>query len=309
MRALEKAVLKTLFYHQLFDYPLRKKEIKKLLIFSSLKKINKDIRKNIDQNLSGVLKNLVKDKNIKLVFPYYFLTNKDLSNNNKKDLVDLRNKRKKISQQKLILAKKYIKILSLISSIKMIGITGALAMENSELNDDIDLLIITQKNRLWLTRLLVVLTLEILNKRRKPNNRNIKDKFCLNIFLDEEGLKIETQKQNLFTAHEIVQMKVVLNKNKTYEKFIQKNLWLKKYLPFSIDKKNIEIIKNSNNIKEKEKKISFLNFLEKKAFKFQTLYMRKRVTRESINLHYAFFHPQNRSKEILLKFKRRQLKI
>ena len=64
-------------------------------------------------------------------------------------------KREQISKKKLQIARKAAKILGKISTVRFVGVTGALAMFNANIDSDIDLLIITSKNRLWLTRLCV----------------------------------------------------------------------------------------------------------------------------------------------------------
>ncbi|MCG2691804.1 hypothetical protein L6272_03160, partial [Microgenomates group bacterium] len=61
----------------------------------------------------------------------------------------------RFSQLKWRRAKQSAKLLSFIPWIKLVAATGALAMSNCRKDDDIDLMIITAENRLWLTRLLV----------------------------------------------------------------------------------------------------------------------------------------------------------
>lgn len=113
----------------------------------------------------------------------------------------------------------------------MVAVTGNLAMDNAEKNDDIDLLIVTARKRLWLTRLLTNFLVEIVANRRRPNDKEVKDKICLNMFLTEDHLKIPLKEQNLFTAHEVCQLKLLWQRKNSYQKFIQKNLWSQKFLP------------------------------------------------------------------------------
>jgi len=224
----------------------------------------------------------------------------------REEIIGLRKKRERYSQEKIEIAKNIVQIIKVIPWIKLIGITGALAMRNSGQDDDIDLLIITQDNRLWLTRIILVSLLELLGKRRRPNNGNkqkaISNRICLNMWLDESVLSLSKDKQNLFTAHEVVQMKPILNRNYSYEKFINANEWVRKYLPNSLD---IKILRYED-IKGKKDKNSqkFLNFSEKISYYLQYKYMKSKMTNEEVNLHFAFFHPQDRTKEILSKFRK-----
>ncbi|GAG00712.1 unnamed protein product [marine sediment metagenome] len=218
------------------------------------------------------------------------------------NILELRKKKEKYSQKKLKIAKKTANFLKFIPWIKVIGITGALAMHNSDKDDDIDFLIITQRDRLWLTRLLIVFFLEILGKRRRPNDKKIKDKICLNMFLDEFTLSLSKTKRNLFTAHEIVQMSPIYNKDNTYERFLRANLWVKKYLPNSL-KDTSEVARSDSSEVEGS---CILNLLENLAYQFQSKYMKSKITSERISPHFAFFHPKDRSREILVKYKHAQ---
>jgi len=208
---LKKAVLSTLAYADIFDYPLKKEEIWRFLL--------SDIRYQI-LDVSKGLKELpeVSQKN-----NFYFLKERE-------HLVLLRKKRERWSRKKLKIAKQVARCLKLIPTIKMVAVTGALAMENSNENDDIDLLIITSKSRLWLTRFLTVILLELVANRRHPADKEVKDKICLNMFLDEGHLEVPKKEQDLFSSHEVCQLKVLWDKNGIYQKFLKANLWSKKYL-------------------------------------------------------------------------------
>jgi hypothetical protein len=205
------AILQTLAYADIFNYPLTLAELHQFLISHKID----------SQNLEKVLKNLRK---ISSREGYFFLKGKD-------ENIYLRKKRKKWSQRKWLLARKVATWLKLIPWIKMVAVTGNLAMDNAGQDDDIDFLIITTKKRLWLTRLLTNFLVELIANRRRPSDKEVKDKICLNMFLDENNLKIPIKEQSLFTAHEICQLKPLWVKNQLYRRFIQENLWLQKFLP------------------------------------------------------------------------------
>lgn len=142
-------------------------------------------------------------------------------------LVNLRRQRQRFSQLKWRFARQAARRLQLIPWIKLICVTGALAMNNSQKNDDVDLMIVTAKDRLWLTRLKAVVLLgPLLRRGNKINNR-----VCLNLWLDETSLALPKTQRNLYTAHEVVQAQPVFERDNAYDKFISANLWYKKYLP------------------------------------------------------------------------------
>jgi hypothetical protein len=268
---LESSILKTLVYSDRFNYPLKKDEIWKWLVEKSTK-----------EKVMDALERLVVAKAIGKENEYFFLPGKA-------ETVNLRLKREKISRKKLLIVQRSVKKLKAIPFIKFIGLTGALSMNNADENDDIDLLIITAKDTLWLIRILIWLICPICQiRRRKPKDQEVKDKICFNLFLDEAELEIK--EKNLFIAHEICQVKPLLNKDNTYEKFLFTNSWVDKYLP-NIAPVTVCWLPVTSNC--------LLSFLNKIAFRLQYLYMKPKITNEKISLHQAFFHPKNLSATIL----------
>jgi len=196
------AILKTLHYADIFDYPLKVEEIHRYLV----KPLKIDVLKEIlSQMGSG---------------PYYCLPGRE-------GIVELRKRRQAWSQPKLRKARKITSFLKFIPWIKLIGVTGALAVENSDEGDDIDLLVITTPKRLWLTRGLVVTFLLLTGQYRRPGK--VKDRICPNLMIGEDAL--EFPNRDLFTAHEIAQMRPIFDRNDTYQKFLQANSWIKDFLP------------------------------------------------------------------------------
>ena len=77
-----------------------------------------------------------------------------------------------------------------------------------------------------------ILPILLLPQLRQPHQRFlVSDKICLNLWLDETALSLPRNQRNLYTAHEVVQVKPILDRDYTYLKFIIANLWLKNYLP------------------------------------------------------------------------------
>ncbi|MDO8487177.1 MAG: hypothetical protein Q7S45_02715 [Candidatus Curtissbacteria bacterium] len=270
--SLEKAVLSTLTYHGIFDYPLTKEEIYKYQIgeTASRKKIEKAIH------------SLVENKKIATKNNLYYLKGRG-------KIVNLRTRRKKYSFLKLKKARFFANILKLIPTVKLVAVSGALAMENAQKNDDIDLVIITARNTLWSTRLLANILLQPF--RRKAGWPHIKNKACLNLFIEQSSLKIRTQ--NLYTAHEVAQMRPLWQRQNAYTSFLKANSWVKTFLP------NWEPPSADSTF-------TFPHFLppvlplEALAKWGQLAYMKKKVTTEKIGKYQLFFHPRN-TEELVLK--------
>jgi len=211
-----KAILKTLAYADIFDFPLKKDELWLWLIKGKRQKKERKSEAEFEQ----ALEKLVKAGRCGQDSGFYFLPGR-------KKIINLRKKREKASKPKTAKAQKVTQILKLIPWIKLIGITGGLSRKNSEEKDDIDLFFITSKDRLWLSRGFVVLILNLLGLYRRPGK--IKDMICPNMLVSEKAL--EMKPCDLFTAHETALMKPIFDRDRTYQRFLKANLWLKKFLP------------------------------------------------------------------------------
>lgn len=207
----KKAILRTLTYADIFDYPLKENEIYRFLISKSQMSSSR-----FQEELLALPPGIFQKDG------FYFLKGRER-------IVSLRKKRERWSREKLKIAKRVAGWLKLIPSIKMVAVTGALAMENSDEEDDIDLFIITSANRLWLNRGLVVTFLRLAGLYRRPGK--IKNKICPNMLLDESHLRIPKKEQDLFSAHEVCQLKLLWDRDETYQKFVKENQWVKRFLP------------------------------------------------------------------------------
>lgn len=272
---MEKAILKTLIYANIFDYPLKGYEVLKWLIGreTSLIKVEK------------ALNRLLKKKKIQNLSDYYFLKNK-------KQLISKRKRRQKISKKLLLKAKILTQVLKIIPWIKLVGISGGLAVDNCSRKDDIDLFLITDANRIWLSRIFAIVIFDSLRVRRKVNMKpaQVSGKFCFNTILDEDHL--EQSFKDLYTAHEVLQMKLLWQREGIYTKYLSDNDWAFEYLPNWTSR-----IKYSKVKKDKGSKI--IDLLELLAKWFQLKIMKEVKARERIEEGGLYFHPNDARAKIL----------
>lgn len=195
-------------------------------------------------------------------------------------------------QEKMFLADRLVKRLSKrFKSILFVGVTGSVAAGNPTKDSDIDLMIVTKSDRLWLTRLMLRAYI-FFNKipHRRYGQKEKKDDFCFNLWLEEDCLKLPKNKRHLKNAMDLILMKVVLNKNNTYEKLIAENDWAKKYVATGYEKRNkINDLRFMNKTKKVNLYIKILNWL---AYHLQYWYMRSRISSELVDQKRAFFHPK-----------------
>lgn len=283
----KKSIIKTILYSDLFDFPLTEDEIHRFLISSrpvekkavvqELKKLNKDIEE--------------KDG-------YWFLKSRQKS-------VQLRKEREQHAKKKLARAGAIARILSIIPTIQLIGVSGGLSMYNAKVNDDIDFFIITKASALWSTRLCSILLLKIMGLLRTKSDTHVDNKACLNMFIDETVLTFSLERQDMYTAHEIVQMLPLYERNETYNQFISKNKWIEKFLANAFYRRT-----KPNRIQNNaEEKVSVVPRSNPRSFAFEVLakkvqlyYMKQHKTTEEVSDHFLAFHPNDYRQSVLHQF-------
>ncbi|MBI1982457.1 MAG: hypothetical protein HYU49_00140 [Candidatus Levybacteria bacterium] len=286
IKEAQQAILRTIAYSDVFAYPLTKKELWHFLLDK------KTSRKEFEKALKTVSLVITEKDGF-----YCFL--------GREDIIAKRKQREKVSYEKIKIAKRTLPFFSWIPTVRLIGISGALAMNNADKNDDIDLFVVVRKNSLWTTRLFILLILQCLGLRRKRKEKNPSDKICLNMLFDERALGLPKEKQDLFGAHEVVQMMPIFERGDAYGRFIRANLWVKKFLPNSLDIKRLSYkdIKRSKN--HNFLITQLLNSFEFLAKVLQLWYMRKHRTIEIISDHMLAFHPLDHRQKILKEYNKR----
>lgn len=197
------------------------------------------------------------------------------------------------TKQKVETAHQLIKFARFIPGIRLIAITGSVATNNSKKDDDIDLLIITSANSLWLVRPLFLLLLSIKFNRRHPGDSPHKQKnaFCPNLWLDTLTLPVLKNRRNIYTAHEVLQVKPIFDRGQTYRKFIKSNHWTRHFLANAYRK-----LSQGNAVTKHNAIIScLLAPINYTFFLLQYLYMRSKITTEKVSLHSAYFHKHDLS--------------
>ena len=106
---------------------------------------------------------------------------------------------------------------------RLVAVSGALAVDNAGVNGDIDYFIVTEPDRLWLCRGLVIGVV------RWAARRGIT--LCPNYFLSERVLELDPP--SLFAAHEVTQM-VPVGHTAVYRRFRRLNRWTDRFLPNAV---------------------------------------------------------------------------
>ncbi|MDP2683564.1 MAG: hypothetical protein Q8P20_00765 [bacterium] len=225
MKETSKAILSTLAYFDIFDYPMTEFEIWKFLFFEQ--KTSEKIEYMDVRNL--LLRNDLKDK-VDFKDGYYFLRGRD-------DIINTRRRRYALAERKYMKAMRVIKVLRFFPFIKMIAVCNTLAFNNSRREADIDLFIITRRKRVWQSRFWVTGFLKIFKMR--PRQDKSQDTICSTFFVDEDHLNLEKlliNENDIYLKYWIRQVVPIYNEG-IYDRFWQENSWIDNNLPniLSID--------------------------------------------------------------------------
>jgi hypothetical protein len=210
MQPLEAAILRTVLYADVFDFPMKPEEIHHFLISDepiSLDEINQTLRQS----------RWLKQK-LQLIDEYIIYEGRA-------EIVPIRQKREAASQDLWPQALYWGRWLAALPFVRMVALTGALAVRNAaDGDDDLDYMLITSPHRVWLARAFAIAVVRIGRLRGV--------KICPNYVLAETSL-IQTR-QDVFLAHEVAQM-IPLYGNDYYRRFREANDWVYQQLPNALD--------------------------------------------------------------------------
>ena len=133
--------------------------------------------------------------------------------------------------------------LQVVPFIRFIGLTGSLAYDVAKKDSDIDIFIISKKNRIYTCRFFVIGILKLLGMYHPPANAKRAGKICPNRFVTDAYFLINPQ--NRYHAQEYTQMVPLFNYDDIYRKFLLANKWMQKYGYFP-SKKAMSLTQSGN---------------------------------------------------------------
>lgn len=204
MRSLEKSIIGTLTYFDIFNYPLKEEEI---MFFLGDEYIEHVFQQSLDQ--------LIEDGFVFRLGHFYSLRNDE-------SLAERRMHGNQQADRLIVIARKVSKLLVLFPFVRGIGVSGSLSKNFADDNSDIDFFIITAANRLWICRTLMHILKKLSFLIGKENW------FCMNYYIDEQRLTIK--EKNIYTAIEVASL-LPLKGIRIFDQFHGENSWAKELLP------------------------------------------------------------------------------
>lgn len=305
MDELQKNILKTIIWFDLFDYPLKLEELYCYLI-SNVKYSKEDVQKGI---VELVDMGKIKEKDNM----YFFL--------NREHIINTRQERYPESLNKIQKAKKAIKFLSYLPFIRAVFLCNVLGYLNAKKQDDIDFLIITESNKIWTARWFATGFFKLLNLR--PTPKVVEDKFCFSFYVSEKGMNLEDikLKDDIYLTQWFSGLLPIYDSKDYLEQFLQSNNWVKKELlnykdVYTTERLKFKLKTKNTVVQNILEKMFGFKFFEKIFKKIQLAIMPKLLKQQMnksdgviVNDNILKMHPYDKRKEFADKFNIRNKEI
>ncbi|MFW5888638.1 MAG: hypothetical protein ACOCVY_02895, partial [Patescibacteria group bacterium] len=208
---LQKSVLRTIKFFDMFDYPMTAPEVWEYL--------------DVECDPGDVYETLLQEKSrIQKQDGFFFLSGRQ-------ELVDTRKKRYNYSDKKIKKTKRVGHVFKYIPGIKTMAISNLIGTHNLRYEGDLDIFIITSSGRLWSVRFFCVLITKLLRLRPTPAKQ--KDKICLNFFLSEDRMNVQDLKleKDVYFDHWMAGLVPVYDQDNTFSEFLKANNWMREKFP------------------------------------------------------------------------------
>ncbi len=206
--SVEQSIVNAVAYADIFDFPLTSAEIQRYLTGMLLSQT--DLTAELQRTLDHSTRLAQSDG-------YTYL-------HGRTNLVAIRRERQALSEGLWIDAVRYGGLIAQLPFVRMVAVTGSLAVNNVGEHKDIDYFIVTANDYLWITRAMTIAIVRLAAQRGVW--------LCPNYFLSERALAISDQ--TLYTAHEVTQM-VPLAGRAMYDAFRAANRWTDSFLPNAVE--------------------------------------------------------------------------
>jgi len=201
---MEAAILRTLAYADVFDFALREPELHRYLIGRAA------TQRQVGEALAAMQGRVVRrDGSVALA--------------GRASLMDLRHERRRIAARTWPVALRYARAVGGLPFVRMVAVTGALAVGNATEGADIDLFVVTAPGRLWLARAATIAVVRFAAHEGME--------LCPNYFLAKDVLT--TDSRDLYDAHELAQMVPVVGRA-VYRRLRDANAWTSERLPNAV---------------------------------------------------------------------------
>ena len=227
---IQRRILLTLAYSDQFQFPLTAEEIwlRLIDITASSERISQEI---LETELTRLVASGFLKKRVQAASPDIYMLGY-----RRRNLAEQRQRRSRIARDKQNKLTSIRSVLNRIPSIDAVFLTGSLAVENTEKEEDIDLFLVVENGTLWSSRLLVSI-ISFVKGFYRPRTEEIPDSWCLNMWSEHQALPSIIEEGNPYHAYELTQMKPLLDPYGLWHEVLMKHSWVEQWLPHFYDQR------------------------------------------------------------------------
>jgi len=209
-QSLQKSIRSTLCFFDLFDYPLAFEELKFYLLSSG---------NFTDEELKEALS---KDDAVVFRDGFYCLKGSEGHINSRKV-------RSVIAVNYFKKLHRFLPFIRLVPFVKMVSVCNTLAIGCPTAKSDIDLFIISKRNRIFIVRTFTTILFHLLGVRR--HGEKVAGRFCLSFFVSDEKLDLSDLLKGNDDVYFMYWFRTLrpIYGEKTFLEFLGKNKWSEKY--------------------------------------------------------------------------------
>lgn len=202
-RDQEIAVLRSVVYASLFDYPLTLSQLEVSLV---------GVRAGADTIASWWRSSELLQSAIECRDGWYFPAGRA-------DLITTRARRETLSRDLLERDRGMLSLVSRMPFVRMVALSGSLAHLNAEGSADLDLFVITAPNRVWSVTLATLVIARLLGWRKR---------LCLNYVVSERAMEVAPR--DLFSANQIIHLRPIIGE-RVFARFVKANNFVHEFYP------------------------------------------------------------------------------
>ncbi len=139
--------------------------------------------------------------------------------------------RVRLIEEKTAIARRAIKKMRWIPFVRAVFLCNTVALGCPKDTSDVDVFIVVKDERLWLTRLLVTLTMSLFRLRR--TKQSVADRVCLSFYATERALdlgKIRLYPDDIYLAYWLAHLVALFDPNNVLKIIAERNAWTREYL-------------------------------------------------------------------------------
>ena len=207
-RDQELAVLRSVIYASIFDYPLTLAQLQQSLLGVRADAATIDAWWRHSKWLRSAV-----ERRDGLFFPA-----------GRSDLVTTRARREVLSRELLDRDRRILSMIASMPFVRMVALSGSLAHLNAEGSADLDLFVITAPHRVWSVTVAAIVLAKFLGCRKR---------ICINYVVSGRALAIEPQ--DLFSANQIIHLRPMIG-HTVFARFVKANPFVRDFYPnFELD--------------------------------------------------------------------------